>query len=125
VKSTIHLGVDEEDRKNTWMDDAEACLSRQPRPAVETARAVYAHALSVFPGKKSLWLAAAMLEKEHGSAQSLEGVLKEAVRYCPKAEILWLMAAKEKWMSGSVPAARAILVEVREMRSLGLEQQGG
>lgn len=94
------------------MDDADACLTRRDAPiAKETARAIYTHALSVFPSKKSLWLAAAMLEKEHGTSSSLETMLKDAVRHCPRAEIMWLMAAKEKWMSGDVPGARAILIE--------------
>lgn len=112
VTNTISIGVDEEDRKATWMDDADACLTHTTTPiAKETARAIYAHALSVFPLKKSLWLAAAMLEKEHGTPDSLETMLKDAVRHCPKAEIMWLMAAKEKWMSGNVPGAREILLE--------------
>jgi len=51
----------------------------------------------------------AQLEKAHGSAESLDAVLREAVKYCPRAEVLWLMAAKEKWLSGQVPAARDIL----------------
>jgi pre-mRNA-processing factor 6 len=67
------------------MDDADACLTRRDTPiAKETARAIYTHALSVFPSKKSLWLAAAMLEKEHGTPSSLETMLKDAVRHCPR-----------------------------------------
>ena len=112
VRNTIQIGVEEEDRKATWMDDADSCLTHTSAPiAKETARAIYAHALSVFPTKKSLWLAAAMLEKEHGTPESLETMLKDAVRHCPEAEIMWLMAAKEKWMSGNVPGAREILLE--------------
>lgn len=110
IRNTLHLGVEEEDRKVTWMDDAESCLSQDP-PAKETARAIYALALENFPAKKSLWLAAASLEKEHGTAASLEEMLKAAVKHCPRAEILWLMAAKEKWLAGEVPSARAILKE--------------
>ena len=77
----------------------------------ETARAIYAHALTIFPTKKTLWLSAAVLEKETGHVEALETLLKDSVRHCPKAEILWLMAAKEKWLNGNVPGARAILVE--------------
>ena len=84
-------------------------LSKSPA-MVETARAIYRHALSVFPTKKTLWMSAAMLEKEHGTPSTLESVLQEAVKHCPTAEVLWLMAAKEKWLAGDVPGARAILV---------------
>ena len=63
VRVTIGVGVEDEDRKRTWQADAEEC---RKRGSVETARAVYAHALSVFPAKKGLWMRAAQLEKAHG-----------------------------------------------------------
>lgn len=96
-------GVDEEDRKHTWMEDAEACTKQG---AHECARAIYAHALSIFPSKKTIWLAAAYFEKAHGTRDSLETLLQKAVSHCPTAEVLWLMGAKSKWMAGDVPAAR-------------------
>jgi pre-mRNA-processing factor 6 len=108
VRNCISLGVELEDRKRTWGDDADSAVSHG---AVVTARAIYAHALTVFPAKKSIWLRAADLEKKHGTAQSLEQMLKKAVTYCPQAEILWLMAAKEAWLSGDVDSARTILTE--------------
>lgn len=52
VAEVIGLGVEEEDRKRTWMADADEVLKRG---SVHTARAIYAHATSVFPGKKSVW----------------------------------------------------------------------
>ena len=106
IKAVIGVGVDEEDRKDTWLEDAEHCIKEK---AFECARAVFAHALSVFPKKKSIWLRAAFFEKNHGSRDSLENLLKEAVRHCPQEEVLWLMAAKSKWLAGDVPAARLIL----------------
>jgi len=106
IKSVLGVGVEEEDRKDTWLEDAESATSQG---ATECARAIYAHALSIFPSKKSIWLQAAFFEKAHGSRESLETLLQKAVGYCPKAEILWLMGAKSKWMAGDVPAARSIL----------------
>ncbi|CAD6332718.1 unnamed protein product [Miscanthus lutarioriparius] len=106
VKNTIGIGVEDEDRKRTWVADAEEC---KKRCSIETARAIYAHALTVFLTKKSIWLKAAQLEKSHGTRESLDALLKKAVNYNPRAEVLWLMAAKEKWLAGDVPAARAIL----------------
>jgi pre-mRNA-processing factor 6 len=111
ISATLHMGVEEEDRRRTWMDDAEACLSHAPPLGVETARAIYAYTLSVFSNKKSIWMAACLLEKNHGTAESLEKLLRDGVQHCPHAEALWLMAAKEKWLAHNVPAARAILVE--------------
>ncbi|CAM9224613.1 unnamed protein product [Ectocarpus sp. 6 AP-2014] len=114
VRATVHIGVEEEDRKRTWMDDAENSLNRG---GVETARAIYAHALGHFRSKKGVWMRACALEKKHGTAESLEQarapswMLKKAVTHCPRAEMLWLMAAKEKWLSNDVDGARTILKE--------------
>lgn len=77
--------------------------------AYACARAVYAHALQIFPSKKSIWLRAAYFEKNHGTRESLETLLQRAVAHCPKSEVLWLMGAKSKWLAGDVPAARGIL----------------
>ncbi len=113
VRSTIHLDIEEEDQKRTWMDDAELCATQRGSvaPSPHTARAILDTALAAFPTKRSLWQQAAMLEKEFGTPDSLDAKLREGVKNCPHAEVLWLMAAKEKWLSGSVPAARAILLE--------------
>ncbi|KAJ3023170.1 Pre-mRNA-processing factor 6 [Thoreauomyces humboldtii] len=106
IRETVGMGVEEEDRKSTWMEDAESCISHGS-PA--TARAIYAYALNEFPQKKSIWRRAAFLEKSHGTRESLEEILQRAVRYCPQAEVLWLMGAKEKWLAGDIAAAKGIL----------------
>ncbi|BFZ21230.1 hypothetical protein BsWGS_24269 [Bradybaena similaris] len=106
VRAVIGINVEEEDRKHSWMEDADSCAAHQ---AYECARAIYAYALSHFPSKKSIWLRAAYFEKNHGSRESLEVLLQRAVAHCPKAEVLWLMGAKSKWLAGDVPAARSIL----------------
>lgn len=51
------------------MDDAENSLSRG---GVETARAIFAHALGHFNNKRGVWMRACALEKKHGTAESLE-----------------------------------------------------
>jgi pre-mRNA-processing factor 6 len=106
VRNVIGMDVEEEDRKDTWLEDAETCANEG---AFECARAVFAHALAVFPAKKSIWIRAAYFEKQHGSRASLEALLDKAVENCPKAEVLWLMGAKSKWMAGDLLGARAQL----------------
>ncbi|KAI5723357.1 hypothetical protein M8J76_004905 [Diaphorina citri] len=106
IRAIIGYGVEQEDRKHTWMEDAESCANQG---AYECARAIYAQALATFPSKKSIWLRAAYFEKNHGTRESLETLLQKAVAHCPKSEVLWLMGAKSKWLAGDVPAARGIL----------------
>ncbi len=55
------------------MDDAENSLNRG---GVETARAIFAHALGHFKTKKGVWMRACALEKKHGTPESLEQVQK-------------------------------------------------
>lgn len=81
VKAVISRGIEEEDRKRTWMADAEEATKRG---SLETARTIYQHALSVFPGKKSIWRRAAQLEKRKGNRDSLDAILQKAVTYCPQ-----------------------------------------
>ncbi|KAM3520688.1 hypothetical protein NHJ13051_006724 [Beauveria bassiana] len=107
IRETLGWGLDEDDdRKDTWMEDARGSINRGK---YETARAIYAYALRVFVNSKTLWNAAADLERSHGTRDSLWQVLEKAVEACPKSEDLWMMLAKEKWQSGEVDGARLVL----------------
>jgi len=107
LKNSIGIGVDDEDRKRTWVAHAEEC---KKHGLIEIACAIY-HMLTVFLTKKSIWIKAAQLEKSHGTRESLCALLKKAINYNPRAEVLCLMAAKEKWLAGNVPDGRAIRQE--------------
>ena len=108
VRVTISAGVEEQDQKRTFKADAEECARRG---SLHTARAIYAVACDLFPGKKSVWVGAANLEKRAKDPEAMDAVLRRAVTHCPRAEILWLMAAKERWTQGDVPGARDVLEE--------------
>lgn len=64
IKATVAMEIEEEDRLDTWVGDAE---SAESKGKVGTARAILAYALRVFPDRKSLWRRAADLEKTHGT----------------------------------------------------------
>jgi pre-mRNA-processing factor 6 len=65
VKATIHLDVEEEDRKAVWLEDAE----RSERGGFfEVARACFVVLLEAFPTSSSVWRKAAEFEKAHGTA---------------------------------------------------------
>ena len=107
IKQTLGWTLDEDDdRKDIWMDDAKASINRG---MFETARAIYAYALRVFPTSRKLWLVAADLEKNHGTKEALWQLLEKAVEACPKSEVLWMMLAKEKWQAGEIDNARRVL----------------
>ena len=64
IKATVAMEIEEEDRLETWVADAE---SAEARGMVGTSRAILAYALKVFPDKRNLWRKAADLEKAHGT----------------------------------------------------------
>jgi len=76
IKATVSMEVEEEDRLDTWVGDAE---SAEARGMVGTARAVLAYALKVFPDQRNLWRKAADLEKAHGT--KYDGLLTGCVLY--------------------------------------------
>lgn len=100
--------MEDEDRKHTWMEDAEWFITQH---AIQSARAVYSYILNIFPKKKSIWTRAAFFEREFGSVQNYEELLKKATENCPDAENLWLMHAKSRWQGGDVEGARQILAQ--------------
>ena len=107
VQETLGFGLDEDDdRKDVWLEDARSSINRG---MYVTARSMYAYALRVFPTSRTIWLAAADLERAHGTQQSLWEVLEKAVEACPQSEVLWTMLAKEKWMAGEIDNARRVL----------------
>lgn len=107
IRETLGWGLDEDDdRKDQWMEDAKSSIGRGK---YETGRAIYAYALRVFVNSRKLWLAAADLEKNHGTREALWQLLEKAVEACPQAEVLWMMLAKEKWQAGEIDNARRVL----------------
>ncbi|KAK0662528.1 putative pre-mRNA-splicing factor PRP [Cercophora samala] len=105
IEETLGWGLDEDDdRKELWMEDAKASISREK---YATARAIYAYALRVFPNSKSLYLAAVDLEREHGNKEDLWNALEKAVEACPHQDTFWLMLAREK--AGEIDEARRVL----------------
>ncbi|KAL4801413.1 PRP1 splicing factor, N-terminal-domain-containing protein [Aspergillus unguis] len=107
IRETLGWGLDEDDdRMDIWMDDARASIARGK---YETARAIYAYALRIFVNRRSIWVAAADLERNHGTKEALWQVLEKAVEACPQSEELWLQLAKEKWQSGEIDDARRVL----------------
>ncbi|PVU99672.1 hypothetical protein BB560_005464 [Smittium megazygosporum] len=112
INSCLSLGLEDEDeyaKIDIWVSEAEFAVSRGH---IQTARAIFAYSLKSVSTDPELWMSAAMLEKNHGTPETLDGLLRRAVEYCPKTESLWLMAAKEKWVwAQDVDSARTILQE--------------
>jgi hypothetical protein len=69
------------------------------RGCIECARTVYSQLLELFRGSQTLWIKAVQVEKEHGTRDSLDALLAQAVQACPQSDTLWLMGAKEKWLA--------------------------
>ncbi|KAJ8408111.1 hypothetical protein AAFF_G00263390 [Aldrovandia affinis] len=117
IRAVIGIGIEEEDCKHTWMEDAESCVSHG---ALECARAIYAHALQVFPSKKSVWLRAAYFEKNHGTRERLVGFPPPSLgpgrwvfQANPNSEEIWLAAVKLESENNEYERARRLLAKAR------------
>ncbi|KAF1356454.1 pre-mRNA-splicing factor prp1 [Delphinella strobiligena] len=107
IEHTLGWGLDEDDdRKKIWMDDAKTSVARGH---YQTARSMYAYAIRVFTNSSNLWLAAADMERNHGTKESLTELLERSVEACPANEVLWMQLAREKWNTGDIDEARRVL----------------
>ena len=80
VRAVVGLGVEDEDRENTWRADASESAGRG---CGVVAREVYAALTAAFPGEADAWLLAARHEKTHfKDASAMDEVLRRAVRHC-------------------------------------------
>ncbi|KYQ89763.1 TPR repeat-containing protein [Tieghemostelium lacteum] len=114
VFETISMGIDEDERKRIWLLDAEEAVQKG---SIKMANAIYAHILTVFPGKKSVWFKVAQLEKQYGTKEALDATLQKAITNCPNYELFWLMRAKEKWIHGQAQESREILAAAFKLNS--------
>lgn len=94
IAETLGFGVDEDDdRKTLFLDDSQASIARG---RFETARAINAYALRVFPTSEKLWRFATEFERNHGTEESERQLLEKACEACPSSVSLWLALAKAK-----------------------------
>ena len=64
MKATVAMELEDEDRLDTWVGDAE---SAEAKGMDSTSRAILSYALKVYPDRRNLWRKAADLEKTHGT----------------------------------------------------------
>ncbi|KAL6714718.1 U4/U6 x U5 tri-snRNP complex subunit Prp1 [Lecanora helva] len=94
IEETLGFGVDEDDdRKLLFLEDSQASIARGKH---ETARAINAYALRVFPTSERLWKFATEFERNNGSEESESQLLEKACEACPSSVHLWLALAKAK-----------------------------
>lgn len=106
VESSIDLGIDDADREKVWTADAQAMENKKFK---DVSRAIYARLSRTFPSRTDLWQSYAAFERRNEDRSRVQGVLEEAVGYCPQAETLWLMLAKDKWKTNGADAAREVI----------------
>ncbi|KAF1755291.1 hypothetical protein GCK72_021860 [Caenorhabditis remanei] len=106
IQNVISLGVEDEDKRTTWLLDAE---NFEKENAFICVRAVYAAAIKEFSRKKSVWDAAINFEREHGSLDDHEAILLKACETVPEVENYWLMLAKLRFVNKRIKEARDTL----------------
>ncbi|VDP74093.1 unnamed protein product, partial [Schistosoma curassoni] len=108
-KAIIGYGLEEQDKKHTWLSDAENCATSG---AIECARAIYAVALAHFPTKKSIWLRAAYFERNHGTSIDVDKSFLTQ-KHLERHSYNMFESVLHNCI-GDVPAARSILARAFE-----------
>lgn len=107
VRHVLQIGVEREDRKRTWIADADRAIEAK---AVETAKAVYMYALAEIPFHEDLWVRALDLEDSNGTTDSVLQLLQQSVKNCPSSLALWLRLVRHQYRKiKDVEGARATL----------------
>ncbi|KAK9107569.1 hypothetical protein Syun_023580 [Stephania yunnanensis] len=100
IQNTIGIGVEDLDRKRTWVADAEEC---KRRGSIETTHAIYNHALTVFRTKKSevLWPMGAKEKWLAGEVDTARAILGQAYAAIPNSEEILLAAIRTESRHGN------------------------
>lgn len=97
IKRIIGFNIGDCDKLKLLLEDARKFVANK---SINCARAVFDTLVNEkeFCKKESVWLEFANFERQHGDSESLEGILKKAIRTenCIKSETLWLMLANER-----------------------------
>lgn len=97
IKRIIGFNIGECDKLKLLLEDAQKFVANN---SINCARAVFETLVSEkeFCKKEIVWLKYANFERQHGTSETLENVLKKAisVENCIKSETLWLMLADER-----------------------------
>ncbi|CAN6817149.1 unnamed protein product [Brassica oleracea] len=107
IKNFIGIGVDEEDRKRTWLADAEVS---KKRGFIETARAILQEACGVIHSSEEIWLAAFKLEYENKEMERARMLLAKA-REREGAERVGMKSAIVERELGNLEEERRLLHE--------------
>ncbi|KAL2304841.1 hypothetical protein Nmel_006796 [Mimus melanotis] len=95
VRAVMGTGIEEEDWKHTWMEDADSCVAHN---ALECARAIYAYALqravAYCPKAEELWFMGAKSKWLAGDVPAARRILALAFQANPNSEEIWLAAVK-------------------------------
>ncbi|CAM6093470.1 unnamed protein product [Calypogeia fissa] len=138
IRSTVGIGVEEEDRKRTWVADADETRKRGDVPS---ARVILKEANVAIPNSEEIWLAAfklefenheperarmllgkarerggtervwmksAIVERELGNTQEEKVLLEEGLQRFPGFHKLWLMLGQLEDRLGNSEAARDV-----------------
>uniref|UniRef100_A0A8V5GSZ5 Pre-mRNA-processing factor 6 n=1 Tax=Melopsittacus undulatus TaxID=13146 RepID=A0A8V5GSZ5_MELUD len=103
MRAVIGIGIEEEDRKHTWMEDADSVC-----PAVKL---LYAN-----PNSEEIWLAAVKLESENNEYERARRLLAKARSSAPTARVrmhvaVFMKSVKLEWVLGNIAAAQELCEE--------------
>jgi len=106
VKYTMELGLDKDDFKSRWLENADEATKEY---AIETARTLYHEACNRLPKDEDVWIRAFDFEKQNGTPIQLLKLMEEALNKNKDQSLFWLIYAKQLWIQGDLNKCRETL----------------
>uniref|UniRef100_A0A336MK64 Pre-mRNA-processing factor 6 n=1 Tax=Culicoides sonorensis TaxID=179676 RepID=A0A336MK64_CULSO len=109
IRAVIGVGVEEEDRKQTWIDDAENCAKEGAFECARAALNLLEEAVKVFPDFDKLWMMKGQIEIQEKKYEKALDTFNNGLKKCPSSIPLWLLLADLEEKRGVLTKARSVL----------------
>lgn len=110
VKYTMELGLDPDEFKSRWLDNAGEATGKY---AIETARTLYQEACKRLPKDEDVWLKAFEFKKRNGTPKQVLSTMEEALNDNKEHSLFWLIYAKQLWIQGYLEKCRETLEKAK------------
>ncbi|EGW10560.1 Pre-mRNA-processing factor 6 [Cricetulus griseus] len=118
MRAVIGIGIEEEDRKHTWMEDADSVFMKSVKLEwvlgnITAAQELCEEALRHYEDFPKLWMMKGQIEEQGELMEKAREAYNQGLKKCPHSTPLWLLLSRLEEKIGQLTRARAILEKSR------------
>ncbi|VFV33262.1 pre-mrna-processing factor 6 [Lynx pardinus] len=118
MRAVIGIGIEEEDRKHTWMEDADSVFMKSVKLEwvlgnIAAAQELCEEALKHYEDFPKLWMMKGQIEEQEELVEKAREAYSQGLKKCPHSTPLWLLLSRLEEKVGQLTRARAILEKSR------------